>query len=479
MRGGGSADVRGLKSTIALLVVLVGLVAYIYFVDSKKPAASADGSSATKEKVFTVDTDKINELRITYQGQTAALKKEGTGWKMTEPAQIDADPPEAIGVASALGNVEIVRVIDENATNLEQFGLANPAITVEYKAEGGASGKLRLGNKNATQGEMYALKNDEKRVFLVSAYQETSFNRTPFDLRDKKILKFDREKADTLVLAKGASSIEMARSGSEWKVTRPVPSRSDYSAIEGFLTRLSSSNMSKLVEENPKDLAKYGLDKPAMTVTIGAGSAKTVLEVGKKEGTETYAKDASRPMVFVVDTTLQGDLDKNFDDYRKKELFEFRPFYLDKLRAVLDTPAGPKTYELEKQTPAKPADPETWKVTRVGGATFTVDQAAMDDLLNKLVAIKAETFVDAKTKTGIDKPALVVSVSYDAGKFERVRFGRVGDTAFGQRDGEASVARIDEASMRAAMQAFDVAVTQKEPSPAAKTDDKPKAETKK
>ena len=64
-----------------------------------------------------------------------------------------------------------------------------------------------------------------------------------------------------------------------------------------------------------------------MTVTIGAGSAKTVLEVGKTEDGETYARDASRPMVFTVDTTLQGDLDKNFDDYRKKELFEFRPFY--------------------------------------------------------------------------------------------------------------------------------------------------------
>src|SRR5262245_4676100 len=122
---------RGLTSTLILVVVLAGLGAYIYFVDSKKPAASADGSPATtKEKVFTIEADKINELRITSQGQTSALKKEGTGWKMTEPTPIEADPPEAIGVASALGNIDIVRVIDENATNLEQFGLANPAITV-------------------------------------------------------------------------------------------------------------------------------------------------------------------------------------------------------------------------------------------------------------------------------------------------------------------------------------------------------------
>ena len=139
-----------------LVVVLAGLGAYIYFVDSKRPAASADGSSETKEKVFTVEADKINELRITYQGESSLLKKSDAGWKMFEPAQIDADPPEAIGVATALTNVEIVRVVDENATDLEQFGLANPQITVAFKADGGASGTLKLGNKNATQGEIYA-----------------------------------------------------------------------------------------------------------------------------------------------------------------------------------------------------------------------------------------------------------------------------------------------------------------------------------
>jgi len=299
-------------------------------------------------------------------------------------------------------------------------------------------------------------------VFLVSSFQETSFNRTSFDLRDKKILKFDRDKADSLVLAKGAEAIELARSGSDWKIVKPVPSRSDYSAIEGFLTRLSSANMSKMLEQDAKDLAKYGLDKPVMTITIGAGSAKTVLDVGKTENNETYARDASRPMVFTVDSTLQADLNKNFDDYRKKELFDFRPFYLAKLRVVID---GTRTYEFEKIPPPKPTDPETWKVTQVGGASHTGDANAIDDLWNKLVGIKAETFVDAKTKTGLDKPSLVVSASYDEGKFERVRFAQTGDNAYGQRDGEQGVAKIDAAAMKSALQALEAVVAP--PAPAA------------
>lgn len=87
----------------------------------------------------------------------------------------------------------------------------------------------------------------------------------------------------------------------------------------------------------------------------------------------------------------------------------------------------------------------------------------MDDLLNKLVAIKAESFVAAGTRSGLDKPALVVSVSYDEGKFERVRFGTVGDNAYGRRDGEDLVAKIDVNSMQAAMQAFDLVTIPPEP----------------
>src|SRR5262245_44535835 len=97
---------RGLTSTLLLVVVLAGLGAYIYFVDSKRPAPSADGSPATLGKVFTVEADKINELRVTYQGESTLLKKDASGWKVVEPAAGEADPAEAIGVATSLSNVD-------------------------------------------------------------------------------------------------------------------------------------------------------------------------------------------------------------------------------------------------------------------------------------------------------------------------------------------------------------------------------------
>jgi len=53
---------RGLPSTIALLLVLVGLGAYVHFVTNKK---SGEDTGPKKEKVFAgVQADKIEDLKV-------------------------------------------------------------------------------------------------------------------------------------------------------------------------------------------------------------------------------------------------------------------------------------------------------------------------------------------------------------------------------------------------------------------------------
>src|SRR5262245_15493682 len=115
---------RGLPSTLILVVVLAGLGAYIYFVDSKKPEGGSGPDDAKKTKVFSLDVDKIDELKVSAGGETSVLKKSADGWKMIEPAQVDADAAEAINVAQGLSNIESSRTVDENPADLKEYGLA-------------------------------------------------------------------------------------------------------------------------------------------------------------------------------------------------------------------------------------------------------------------------------------------------------------------------------------------------------------------
>src|SRR5262245_47514019 len=126
---------RGLKSTLALIVVLAGLGAYIYFVTWKQPA----DTGSKNEKVFAgVESDKIDEIKVNAaSGETTTLKKESGAWQLTQPAAGKADDSEVSGIASALSSLEVTRVIDENPSNLNDYGLSNPRIQLEFKSDKG------------------------------------------------------------------------------------------------------------------------------------------------------------------------------------------------------------------------------------------------------------------------------------------------------------------------------------------------------
>lgn len=444
---------RGLGSTVALVLVLAGLGAYIYFVESKKPASGIEPN----EKVFAgVEAGQVNELRLTTGGETTLLVKKDAGWQVTEPFAADADPTEATSLASNVASMEETRVVDENAPDLAPYGLAEPRITLAFKAEGDKSGEVHLGDKTPTQSDLYAVKPGSTRVFLVSSYLETTFDKKPFDLRDKRVVKFERDKVDRVEVARGRDTITLKRTGSDWTVEPPVSGRADYAAVEGLLTRMSTAGMASIVDEGASDLKKYALDAPEMRITLGAESSQTVLEIGgTSEGGQRYARDRARSMVFTLDTTLADDLAKPFDEYRKKDLFESRPFSTDRLRLTRATGGAPRTWAFAKTTTD---GNETWQVTPDGGQAADVDRAKMDELLSKLSALRVTAFVDPSRRTGLDAPVLNVGISYDGGKFERVKIGRVGTQYFGNREGEEATGDVDAAAVDAVWTALDQAL---------------------
>lgn len=440
---------RGLTSTLALLVILIGLGAYIYFVDSKRPASGTEA----KEKVFTVETDKLQEIRIKSGDETSLLKKVDGNWRMTEPVEADVDQTEISSLTSNLATLELNRVVDENAVDLAQYGLASPGIEVAFKADGDVSGQLAFGDKTPTQSDLYAVRPGEKKVFAVSAYLESTFNKKPFDLRDKRALKFERDKADSLEIVQGPTRMSVGRNGSDWVVNEPLKARGDYGAIEGLLTRLSTASMTKLIEPNTSSLTKYGLDKPTLTASIGTGSSRAVLLIGKQENGEIYARDQARPMVFTVDPTLVTDLKKGADEYRDKDLFEFRPFNAQGLR--LDR--GEEIFEFQKTTGTGENATDKWQRV-VAGSASDVETTKMDDLLTKLSSLRAQSFSGTDAGTGLKSPALVAGVSYDQGKFERVRLSRSGGDAFASRESEAGAARLEVSAFDEVMKALDALV---------------------
>ena len=444
---------RSFRSLGILAAVLAGLAAYIFLVDAKKPI-EPEGAEK-RDKVFTVEAEKIEDVTVTSStGEVTSLRKNGGAWQMTAPAAGKADASEVSGITTNLSTVEMTSVVDDAPKDLGPYGLATPRVEIAFKAAGDkAERRLRIGGKTPTGGDVYAQRGGEKKVFLIPAYLESSFDRKTFDLRDKSLLTFDRDKVDRLELAHDGATIEVTKSGADWMVSAPIRAKADFSVVEQLITRLGSGQMTAMEADQATDLKAYGLDKPVVTATVGAGSARATLLVGNPapEGkTGVYAKDASRPFVALVGKDLADDLKKTVSDLRRKDLFEFRAFNASRLEIV----RGAETFVFEKVKGTGKDAAEKWRRTAPKAAD--VDTGKMESLLTGLSNLRAQSFAEPTAKTGLDAPAATVTARFgDANTQERVAFGRVGPDVFASRGDEPGAARLDAAAFDEALKALD------------------------
>ncbi len=438
---------RSVKPLAILVAVLVGLGAYIYFVDSKKEA----GDGETRPKIFDVAADKIVELTVRSGGERTVLRKTDGQWQVVEPVQVKADEAEVSGITSSLASAENVRVVEEAPGDVSAFGLAEPRVEVGFRLDGEKEFRhLRLGDKTATQGELYASRGG-KQVFLIPAYLESSFAKSTFDLREKNVLAFERDKVDRVEVEAPGQSLAVAKAGSDWQLEKPVQAPADYGTVESLVGRIQTAQMKAIAAQQASDLKQYGLDKPEATVTLSAGSARASLAIGSKDANGNhYAKDASRPLVFTVEAGLLEELKKPAGGLRNKDVFAFRPFNATEI----ETTRGPEVLAFEKARGAGKDAAEKWR--RVKPSVKDVDQAKVDDVLARLSNLRVQSFEDGQAKTGLEAPVLVVVAKFDEGKKkERVVFGRSGSDVFASIEGQPGAAKIDAAEFDQALKALD------------------------
>ena len=443
---------KGLRSTIALIVVLAGLGAYIYFVTWKTPEGGGDTGKKT-DKVFAgVQADKIEEIRIsTSGGDATTVKKDNATWQVVQPVAAKADETEVSGITSALATTDIVRVIDENPSSLTDYGLSNPRIEVDFKVAGDKDyRKLLIGEKSPTGSDLFAKRNDEKRVFLIPAFQETTFNKDTFALRDKVVLKFERDKVDGVEVDAAGKTLVMAKDGADWKIRKPLETRADYGSVEGLIGRVQTVQMKSIAADQatPADLKKFGLEKPEATVNINAGSARATLLIGgKATDTTVYARDASKPAVVTVESALMDDLKKGADDYRRKDLFEFRAYNANRVELI----RGKDVVVFERVKGQGENAQDKWR--RVSPNAADADRDKVDAMLAKLANMRATSFVDGKAALS---PALEIHVKFDDGKKEeRVTFVKDGADVLALRPGEPGAAKTDAADLTETLKSLD------------------------
>ena len=313
-----------------------------------------------------------------------------------------ADQTEATGAASNLATADVQRVVDEQPKDLAAFGLAKPRVTVTFRVAGDKTPRtLLLGDKNPTGSDLYAKLPDAPRVFLVSAYLEGTF--------DKGVVRLPRQAHPHLRSREDRSAGRRRRHGED-----------DGGAAGGHVERRRAGQRARRfrrhrsgaepARQRPDEEHRLGSGRPGRTrqptagrphvegvrprpaehrLTLGAGSTVAEILLGKAtpEG-DVYAKDASRSIVFTIEKALADDLARDPADFRSKDVFAFRAFTGTRLEI---TRAG-KTIAFERKKGPEKDAVEKWMAVAPAPAA---DEAKIEDLVNKVATLRAESFVDA------------------------------------------------------------------------------------
>jgi hypothetical protein len=320
---------------------------------------------------------------------------------------------------------------------------------VAFKA-GGTQQRLQIGQKTPSGTDVYARIGDQKKVFLISSFLESTFNRSSFDLRDKAVLKLDREKIDSLAVTAGRD-LRFAKVNGEWSLKAPIEGRAEFSAVDGLVSRLAGLQMKSIVPD-PAAPQKYGLQKPAATVQIGSGSSQATLVLGGSAAEETvYARDLARPAVFTVEASLLEELKKDPSEYRQKDVFDARAFNTSRIE--IQHKGQSSTFEKSTSKDKDGKEVEKWKQS--APTARDVETAKVEAVISAATAARATSFAPANAKIDIAKPELSVSLKYDGDKEERVTFVREGTTIYAVRAGAPGAAIVDEGTVDGVVKALE------------------------
>ncbi len=416
-----------LRSLILSTGVLVALVGTLYWSEHRKPKEETTVSADTSPVILKLDEASITQVDLKKKDAAAiVLAKSSSGnWQIMQPQQLGADQNTVSSLVSTLSSLRSERVVDDKASDLSAYGLAQPAIEVDLTEKDNKNQKLLIGDDTPTSSAVYAMLSGDPRVFTIASYSKTSLDKSVNDLRDKRLLTVAADKISRVDLVRNSQTIEFGRDKDEWQILKPKPLRADSMQVGELVQKLTDARMDVSGSgAGAKDAASafaHGTPVAFAKVTDLSGTQELQL---RKDKDTYYAKSSVVEGAYKVDSSLGQAMDKGLDDFRNKKIFDLGFGDPDKIemhngsKAILLSRSGADWWSNGKK----------------------MDAIGAQDFVSALRDLSATKLVDS----GFTAPVAEIMVSSDSGKkVEKVSIAKSGNNCVAKREGDPTLYQLD------------------------------------
>jgi len=417
--------------------------AHIFLIESSALDDLSKSPTDIRDKsVIRFNPDTITEIQF-QKPEAFSCRKEGDIWKMTHPLSVNADTEEIEYILSELHALQVstFEADGENvAPLLEKFGLDKPRIQFTLKDKNKTYG-LDIGStvpstedqNNTDKQNVYVKSVHQGGIYTVTDDILRLFSKSMFDLRDKRVLDFQRADTTKFEIQRGAQKIVGIKLDKDtWQLQNAEKTVADPQVISDLIFGIDSLEAVAFVTDSAKNLALYGLDDPKMQVlfTIRGKEKPAILLIGNytKENT-VYVKADNSDQITRVKRDLIDKIAKGEAWLRDKQIFNFS--IDDPTRVTVKYNDGSQEYDGVQFTCQRLGT--NWRLT--SPIQENANNAEVNTLLYGLIDLKAEEFVGEPfgggknqlpiAKTGFNLPQIQITLELRTQKVFTLQVGKI------------------------------------------------------
>jgi hypothetical protein len=186
-------------------------------------------------------------------------------------------------------------------------------------------------------------------------------------------------------------SAALERRDGGWIVTEPLQYDADAREVQSLITTLTDQSATRVIEENSRELAEFGFDRPAVDIVyrLGDRSERVLIGADGPMPNTLFLRRDSDGKVVLAEQWIRGSLTRRLYDLRAKQVVKLDTDAVTGL--ALDFPKQP--FRLEKQD-------GSWRI--IAPRPYPGDADQIGSLLITLQNLRALQFIDAEA----DKAAL-------------------------------------------------------------------------
>lgn len=248
--------------------------------------------------IIAFETEDVNRVEITAPDTAIVLSKGDAGWTLEKPMSTRADEAQVRSFLSSVRGMRAQDFIDQPLLALEEFGLAPPqlAVSLTVGADGAQKTVLIGGEKNTDTGgkQRYVKRGEGDTLFLVGDWVLQDLSKTANDFRDKTVARFARDQvARVEVKRQDGDDFTLTKSEDQtWSINQTHEGTLKQATLNQFVTDLHELRGFEIAADNPSDLAAYGLQNPAVTLTVFDGTGAKLAAIHAGQTTEGEVKKA-------------------------------------------------------------------------------------------------------------------------------------------------------------------------------------------